>query len=46
MQLNGRNQFPTRKSKLVNSAVHVESVASEYVCFPNQAVKTFAGKIV
>ena len=24
----------------------MESVASDYVCFPNQAVKTFAGKIV
>ena len=46
LQLNGRNQFPTRKSNLVNSPVHVETVASEYVCFPNQAVETFAGKIV
>ena len=33
-----------KRTKLVNSAVHV--VASEYICFPNQAVKTFAGKIV
>ena len=40
------SQFPRRKSKLANSAVHVESVASEYVYFPNQAVKTFVGKIV
>ena len=30
--------FLTRDTKLVNSAVHVESVASAYVCFPNEAV--------
>ena len=40
-QLNGRNQFPTRNTKLVNFALHVESAASEYVCFPNQAVFRF-----
>ena len=34
----------TKRTKLINSAVHV--VAGEYACFPNQAVKTFAGKIV
>ena len=44
MQLNGRNQFPTRKSKLVNSAVHVESVTSEYVYFLNQTVKRVTGE--
>ena len=31
LQLNGRNQFPTRNTKLLSSAVHVESAASEYV---------------
>ena len=41
LQLNGRNQFPTRNTKLVNSAVYVESAGSEYVCFPNQAVFRF-----
>ena len=31
LQLSGCNQFPTRKSKLAISAVHVELVANEYV---------------
>ena len=30
----------------INQNLHVESVASEYIRFPNQAVKTFAGKTV
>ena len=38
LQLNDRSQFPTRNTKLVNCTVHVESVSSEYACFPNQVV--------
>ena len=41
LQPNGRNQFPTRNPKLVDSAVHVESVANEYICFQNQDVLRF-----
>ena len=41
LQFNGRNQFPTRKTKLFNSAVHVELVASDYVSIPNQGVFRF-----
>ena len=34
-------QIEKRNTKLVNSAVDMELVASEHVCFPNQAVFRF-----
>ena len=49
MQLNGRNQFPTRNTKFVNSAVHAECLFSESSCFQIWSLrpisKTSDGKI-